>query len=222
LIDKQKIDEASHILLVTNSNSFANASALYTYILTLHKKVSLYNKEKLATNLSFLPWYEKCRAKAPSSADYAIEVNENTKELFDFFQKEEVTINVKMATSLYAGLFKRYSAFLSRECDGTIFALISELISLGAEHHKCNDFLRKHESLALFRLKSLMFKNMLLQDDARVAVFEFNETVLKSSGASISDAYKVMKEALCIVNVEEAHLVKRDENMKILKIIKDK
>ncbi|MDQ7067062.1 MAG: hypothetical protein Q9M40_03115 [Sulfurimonas sp.] len=140
-IDIEKIKNAQHILIITDSASFANASALYSAILTLHKKVSLQNTESLDVKLSFLPWFEKSRTNRPSTADYLIEVNIDTLELYNFLTQNTFKINQKIATALYAGLLSRYDNFLSSDCDSTIFALVSKLLGYNIQKQLCHEFL---------------------------------------------------------------------------------
>jgi len=92
---------------------------------------------------------------------------------------------------------------------------------LGAEYKECSRYMVNSLSLASFRLKSLLYKSMQLKDEAKVALLLISDEDLKASGAEIVDAYKTMKEVLKMVNVEEVRLLKKDENNKILKIIKD-
>ena len=221
MIDIEKINEVSHVLLIADSDSFANASVLYSYMLTLHKKVSLQSSEELGSQLSFLPWFDKSRKVAALSAEYVIEVNSDTKKIYEYLKSNNIKINKKMATALYYGLFAQFDGFTSDATDGTIFAIISELIGLKAEYKKCNLFLQKRESLASFRLRAILFKNLLLVNDAQEAEIEISDDDLKISGATMNDAYLIMKEALNIVNVRQVTLFSNDEKRKILKIIKE-
>lgn len=73
----KRIDEAKHIVVISHVNpdadSIGSASAFYTYLLTLHKKVSFFCVTKDINNkLSFLPWFDKIRNTFASSADLAI------------------------------------------------------------------------------------------------------------------------------------------------------
>ncbi len=221
-INLQKIEDSSHILLVADSSSFFNASALYTYLLTLHKKVSLQTKEELPKKFSFASWFEKSRLLAKSNAEYIVKVNSNTQKLYTFFVENEIKINQKMATSLYAGMLEQFKVFSSAECDGIVFATVSQLIALKAEYKKCNDCLVYSESLSFLRLKSLLLGTLSLKREANVAELFLSEKQLKESGANLEDAYALMDEALRLVHVKEVKLIKSDENNKILKILKEK
>ena len=215
------IDNAKYIVIRTDANSFANANALYSYILSKHKKVSLVVTEVIDTKFSFLPWYAKKRETLPASADLIIEVQPDTIALFDRVKKNDIAINQKMATSLFAGLLEFTEGFSNDRCDGTAFAVASQLIELKAEYLTCKEFLQKRESLALFRLKSLMYKNMVQSSNGQVVHLYITDEDLKSTGARLKDVDKIQKEVLTMVHVKEVRLYKSDDNNKILKSIKE-
>ena len=221
-IDLEKIQEASHLLIIIDSDNFFNGSALYTYILTLHKKVSLQTREELPKKYSFASWFEKVHLLSKSNAEYTIEMSTDTYSLYTFFVENEIKINQKMATSLYAGMLEQFTAFTSVECDGTVFASVSQLIELNAEHKKCNDYLLYSQPLSFLRLKSLLLGTLTLKEEAKVAELFLSDKQLKESGAKIEDAYVLMDDALRVVHVKEVRLLKSDENNKILKILKEK
>ena len=71
------LDNAKHILIIAHVNpdadSLGSALAMYTHVLRLHKKVSLYCKtEKINPSLSFLPFFEKVRSTVPNNYDLAL------------------------------------------------------------------------------------------------------------------------------------------------------
>ena len=221
LIPIDKIQKANHILIVANSDSFANASVLYSYILTLHKKVSISYTTSIDNKLSFLPWYSKLREVSPSSADLVLNVDSDTEKLFFFLKENRIKINKKMATSLYAGVLKQYSFFTSKQCQGTIFAVSSELINLKADYKTCHDYMQNRVSLSSLRLKALLLKSLLLKDSATKANLFISDEDMKASGGTLEDAYLIMREVLNLVHVEEVFLIKVDENSKIIKNLKE-
>jgi phosphoesterase RecJ-like protein len=221
LITFDDIDNAKHIVIMADNDSFANANALYSFVLSMHKKVSLVASEKIDTKFSFLPWFHKVKERLPASADLTIESNADTITLYKALKKSPVTINQKMATALFAGLLESSEGFLSNACDELTFAVASELIALKAQHVTCKEFLQKRESLALFRLKSLLNKKMLQSSNGEVVHLYITDKDLKSAGATQKDVYKIQKEVLTMVHVKEVILYKSDENNKILKSIKE-
>lgn len=218
MISLETIENAKHIVIVTGNDSFADASALYTFILRLHKKVSIVSeKEDIDSRFSFLPWFEKLRKIVPSSADLVIDLELETQSIYAFFKSKGIAINQKMATALYAGFLKRFHGLVNNRVDGTIFAVLSELIANGADYKQCNKFIIKRVSLSTLRLKAIMLKNMLLINDSKAALFCVNENDFKSSGASLSEAYVAMNEALCLPYVEVAILINSENE--VLKLI---
>ncbi len=218
MISLDEIEKAKHIVILTSNNSFADASALYTHILRLHKKVSIVNElQNIDSGLSFLPWFDKLRAIIPSSADLVIDLDLEIESLYKLFKSNGITINNKMATALYAGFLQRFDNFLGSGVDGTTFAFISELIKQGADYKLCNKFIARRVSLSTLRLKALMLKNMILINDSKAALFCVSADDFKSSGADMSTAFEIMKEGLCLPYIETAILI-NSEN-KILKLI---
>lgn len=219
MIPFNAIDNAKHIVIKTDADSFANANVLYSYILSKHKKVSLVVTAEIDDRFSFLPWYAKQRENTPASADLIIEAQSDAIALFDVLKKNGIKINQKMATALFAALLESTEGFLN--ADGAAFAIASELIEKKADHFTCKVFLQKRDSLALFRLKSLMYKNMRQCDNGQIMNVYISDEDFKYSGATIKDAQKVLKEVLKIVHVKEVRLYKSDDKNKILKSIKE-
>ncbi len=218
LLNQQEIDKAKHIVIVLPDNfsidCLCSANALYTYLLQLHKKVSLYtSKIDFPTNLAFLPWVDKVKSIYPSSSDYEINIFSSL-ALFEYMQVNKIALNIKMATSLYAGLLD-YSKGFTRGVNGTMFAMAKILIENKADVLSCNANLLCSQSLASLRLKSLLLAKMKLQENATKAVFELKDEDLSISGACIDDAKAVFCDALGLPTVEIAVL--RYKNEEIMK-----
>ena len=218
MVSLEDINKAKHIAILTNSNAFADASALYTHILRLHKKVSIVcESQNIEYRLSFLPWFNKLRNIVPSSADLVIDLTLETESLYNLFKSNDIAINEKMATSLYAGLLKRFDGFLNSDVDGMVFADVSELIKQGADCQLCNKYIMNRVSLSTLRLKAVMLKNMILINDSKAALFQVSDDDFKSSGAELSEAYEIMNEGLNLPYVELSILL--DSENEILKLI---
>lgn len=221
MLNIEEIKNAKHILIKTNNDSFANASAIYSYILTLHKKVSLFHEEEIASKLTFIPWYSKLKKIQAISADLVIESSEDILGYFTFFKSNSIKINQKMATALYSALLIRYDNFKSIETDGMVFAVASQLIELGADRQIAQKYIVKSDSLALFRLRALLYKSMLLIDEATEVELYISDEELMSSGATLKDAIKIMQDVLSLANVKKVTLKKSDQSMKIIKTIEE-
>ena len=254
----EKISNAKHIVVISHVNpdadSIGSASAMYSFLLQKHKKVSWFCKTKdMDWTLSFIPWFEKIKNSFSKSADLAISLDcadkkrigieiecdlinidhhitnnmfadinfvdssaiSTTKVLFDFFKKNGIKINKKMATALYAGLLDDSDGFLSQSVDGTTFATAKELIELEADYKLCNKRIMKSKSLASLRLKALMLKSMELEFNARVAVFCVTDDDMKSSGALDWDCEDALDESLSLAHVEIALLLKQNSDLSI-------
>jgi len=222
LIILNDIDNVKHIVITTDNASFANANALYSFVLSKHKKVSLIITEEIDRRFSFLPWYSMRRETAPGSADLFIEAQSDSIVLFQYLKQTGILINQKMATALFAGLLEYTENFSSVTCNGTAFAVASELIGLKAQHLTCKEFLLKRESLAVFRLKALVYKNMLQSSNGEIVNVYLSDKDLICSGATQQDVEKVLKEILKMVHVKEIRLYKSKENKNIIKSIKEK
>jgi phosphoesterase RecJ-like protein len=218
----EKINETKHICISTNSNSFAYASTIYTYILTLHKKVSIVSSDVVVEKFAFLPWFDKVRRVVPSSAELIIESDFKTQELYDFFVINKIKINKKMATALYTTLLLENKNFQNIDDNGIVFAQAKELIELGAEHRKCHEYLYNRTGLNILRLKSILFKNFILKRSATEVEVTICDDELQVVGARISDVYPLLEEFFTLVNVNEVTLIKSDEENKILINLKEK
>ena len=171
---------------------------------------------------SFLPWFDKKRDIVPSSADVVLDISCKTKELYDFFITNQIKINKKMATSLYASLLKENNGFGKRSTDGIDFALASELILLDAEYKLCHEYLNARVGLYEFRLKAVLFKNFVLTDNAKAVEVFISDDELKRTGSKLSDVYPLLEEFFTLVHVKEVTLKKSDEENKILINLKEK
>ncbi|MBN2817196.1 MAG: phosphoesterase [Campylobacterales bacterium] len=220
MLDIKSIENAKHILLKTDNKSFANASALYSYLMTLHKKVTLFSSDVLPYKFSFLPWYEKCKSSIPASADLVVEVSEDSLSYYSFLQSRAVKINVKMATALYAGILLRYNNFSSQKVDGMVFASASELITAGAKYQEAQKYIVNWNSLALFRLKARVLSSMMLKENATHAELFVCNDDLAFSGASLEDAQLIADEVLSIAHVQSVSVFKSDEEMKTIYTIR--
>ena len=254
----ETIEKARHIVVIAHVNpdadSLSSASAVYTYMLKLHKKVSFFCVSKhIDEKLKFLPWIEKIRDTFPSDADLAISLDcgthkriginiaidlinidhhqsndayakfnivdsnaiSTTQVLFDFFKANDISINSKMATALYAGLLDDSSNFLSAKTDGKVFAMAKELCELGADVKRCSEYISKYMSLAAYRLKGAMMLSMTLHQDGEVAVLHVDQNMMQKYGARASDCEAALEEALHLPSVKVALLLRENKNLTI-------
>jgi hypothetical protein len=204
LLNTQSIVDAKHIVISLPSQAsieaVAAANALYSYVLTLHKKVSLHSDEiSFSKNLTFLPWMQKIKSSYPTSADLEISVDKS-ENIVGFFKTNNIKLNKKMATSLYAALVAKTESF-SKSVDGMVFAWAKELVEAGADAVGCNKYILSYNSLATLRLKAIMLKKLMLTEEANVAFINLTDEDLRSSGTTISDAKIIVKDALSLPTV---------------------
>jgi len=213
----EKISDAKHVEIVVQKEYLCVGSALYTYILTLHKKVSFVCKDEVsAYKYTFLPWFDKVKKTDTPAADLSINFNLSAIKLFEFFKNSNIHINKKMALALYGAILNETRGFEKSMSNGTIFAVCSELIDLGANHNLAFQSIQNHSSLSMLRLKSILLKKMVLLNDAKVALFEIDERDLKLSGATIEMARELILEAFKLPYVEVLVLICSSEVIKII------
>jgi len=216
-----KIDKANYIVIQVDKKNIPSASALYTHILRLHKKVSLVCvDEDIDNHLSFLPWFDKIKNTKPSSADLVIDLDMDSVELFEWFATNKISLNKKMATALYAGLLIDTDGFKNSSVNGMKFAMANELISCDAEYKLCTKFILNSSDLSTLRLKAILFKGMLLKENATLVFMNISDDDLKKCGAKIQDCEPIMKEALNLPYAKEVVLVNSDKENEILRRIK--
>lgn len=79
------VEKAKHIVLIAHVNpdadSFGSVSAMYTQMMRMHKKCSIYCvSTHLNQQLDFLPWFDKTRTTFPAHADLAMSFDCGAKE----------------------------------------------------------------------------------------------------------------------------------------------
>jgi bifunctional oligoribonuclease and PAP phosphatase NrnA len=251
----EAIENAKHVVVIAHINpdadSLSSASAIYTYMLKLHKKVSFFCASKtIDEKFKFLPWVEKLRSIFPKDADLAISLDcgaherlgaqididlinidhhqsndayakfnlvdpkaiSTTQVLFDFFKENEISINSKMATALYAGLLDDSMGFTSPKTDFKSFEMARELCLLGADVVTCNRYINNYISLAAYRLKGAMMLSMKLLLDGTMALLHVDQTMMQMYGAKASDCEAALEEALYLPTVKVALLVRENRD----------
>ncbi|MBU0720788.1 bifunctional oligoribonuclease/PAP phosphatase NrnA [bacterium] len=88
----KRIDDAGHVVVIAHAHpdadSIGAASAFYTHLLRLHKKVSFFCvTHDINPKLKFIPWTDKIRNSFVSSADLAIS--------FDCASRERLGVEVE-------------------------------------------------------------------------------------------------------------------------------
>jgi len=216
MVSLKAIEKAKNITILTDDDSFGDASALYTYILRLHKKVSLVSPEReLHKKISCIPWFEKVKKTVNASSDLSIDLRKNQGSLYELFQVNSVSINEKMATALYASYLQKPECYTQKK---NIFAL-AELLRLKANHEVCMRDLKKNLPLSLFRLKAILFARLVLHENAQVAIISLEEEDFQKTGATMYDLDVIMQEVLNIAHVQRVVVVDAENENKLVRII---
>ena len=135
-----------------------------------------------------------------------------TQVLFELFEQENITPNVKMATALYAGLLDDSFGFLSEKVDTQAFKMAAELCEAGALVHQCAVELFQRHSLAALRLKGLMLQEMRLADEGRIAILTVSLEMMLQSGAHGADCEAALHESMGLPTVQSALLLREKSN----------
>ena len=229
----EKIDACKHIALIVGNDidALCAASALYTHLMRLHKKVSFVCLETFSPyKLSFIPWNEKVKAQLPSSAEsivsFGVEQEKFTQEqeervlvqawqqhesfsygMYDFFIQHAIELNQKMAMALCSGLLYSSDNLAKRWVDGTTFASLGKLIEAGASYATCHDYVTKTKSLSALRFKAYVIENMDLLCDASLAYINVDENQLLAYGVCEDDFFYALQEQLSLPSVKISALV---------------
>jgi len=247
----QALDDAQHILIIAHVNpdadSMGSALAMYTHVLRLHKKVTIFCKtEKMNPALNFLPFIDKVKHNLPSHYDLALSFdcgaikrlgidvdgklvnidhhvsNENygdinlidtsaistTQVLYDFFQRNNIKLNAKMSTCLFAGLIDDSQNFTTDKTDERAFLMAASLIKSGADNALCIKELFKSRSLASVRMKAKMLASAQLRCNGKLVSTLVPRSFFEETGAYEVDCEEALHETLELVNVEVAFMLR--------------
>ena len=138
-----------------------------------------------------------------------------TQVLFDIFKENDIKINPKMATALYAGLLDDSHGFLAPKTDARSFKMAAELTALKADIVTSATSLFHENSLAALRLKGMMFEKMFLLLDAKVVVHLVTREMMKSSGAREVDCEAALEESMGLPHVQLALMLRENRDGKI-------
>ena len=205
MLNLEEIKRVSHIAIVCDNDSFCRASALYTYVLQQHKKVSLLSSEVLDVRFDSVAWYDKVRYQEGSSkADLTIAVE--GLDLFKIFEEHEISLNQKMLDALCADLLWQSKHRSPAALDGIYFASLSALIQRGANYTKYAEALLCREPLSKMRLQGVMQQKMVLKNGATEAEIILSDDDLDATGASLKEADEIAQEILRTVHLSKVVL----------------
>ncbi len=230
------INSASHIAIYVENRADAVtlgcASALYTYLLQLHKKASFIVQDlEIERKYQNIAWNSAIRGTIPHKVDYVLNIEALREKnsgfivfgLDSFLDFAKVKINKKMAQSLYYALYAESQNFTVMGISVQHFKLASKLIEAGAIPDQVNEDLSFSEPLSLLRLKKEVLNEFELLEAARVAYVKIDSLTLLNCGAKNEDMSKVLEELLQLAHVEVAFsLINEDESIKLVLVSKSK
>ncbi len=135
-----------------------------------------------------------------------------TQVLFDLFHENEIKVNPKMATALYAGLLDDSHGFLAPKTDARSFKMAAALTEAKADISLCARELFHHNSLAALRLKGMMFEKMYLLFEARVVIHLVTKEMMAVSGGREVDCEAALEESMGLPHVELALMLRENRN----------
>jgi len=130
-----------------------------------------------------------------------------TQVLYNYFVSQDVKINKKMATALYAGLVDDSDNFMSDKSDYKTFEMAKVLLQKDADKKSVIKELFQTSALSRLRLKGTMFSKMELVGDATIALHKVTQDDLLSSGAFCGDCEEALEESVYLPTVHIALLL---------------
>ncbi len=135
--------------------------------------------------------------------------------VYDFFKSQDIKINAKMATALYAGLVDDSQNFTTKKTDARSFMMAADLIKSGADNALCVHELFKNRSLASLRMKAKMLGEARLYCSARVVMTLVEKSFFEETGAYEVDCEEALHESLELASVEVAVMLRYTKEGKI-------
>ena len=103
--------------------------------------------------------------------------------VYDIFKSWDSLISRDIALCIYTALVEDTNFFSDSSTDERVFELARNLTKLGARPEVVGENLTQRNSLAKLRLDALFIDAMVLKKDAKVAIGEVSDDMLKKSGA---------------------------------------
>ncbi len=135
-----------------------------------------------------------------------------TQVLYDLFKGNNIKINPKMATALYAGLLDDSHGFTSDKTDQRSFEMAADLVKSGADIALCSQTLFQRTSLAALRLKGLMLQNVKLLHGAMIASLMVTREMMESTGALEVDCEAALEESMHLPTVKTALMLRQNRD----------
>ncbi len=130
-----------------------------------------------------------------------------TQVVYDFFNDQGIRINAKMATALYAGLLEGSQHFLHVKTDIRVFEMAAELLRCGADSSGVAKALFQNRSLASLRLEGVLYRQLRLRHEGRIALLHVNVEALTATGAVPQEAEQALQRVQTLTTVSVSVLL---------------
>ncbi|RUM64827.1 MAG: hypothetical protein DSZ03_03800 [Sulfurimonas sp.] len=131
-----------------------------------------------------------------------------TQMVYDFFREHHIAINAKMATALYAGLVDDSQHFLHTKTDAAAFEMAAELLRCGADTRGVAKALFQTTSLASLRLEGVLYEQLRLRHDGRIALLHLDLQTRSDTGAEPHEAEAALHRAQTLATVNVSVLLR--------------
>jgi len=135
--------------------------------------------------------------------------------LYDFFKDNDIKINAKMATCLFAGLVDDSQNFTTSKTDARAFLMAADLIQSGADNALCIEELFKNRSLASIRMKAKMLSAARLHHSGKLVSTLVERSFFEETGAYEVDCEEALHESLELISVEVAFMLRYTKDGRI-------
>jgi len=132
--------------------------------------------------------------------------------VFDFFEKNNITISKDMATALYVSIFSDTVGFTTPRVNATTFEKLSKLTQTGIDPSFIANRLQQQDSLAKYRALPKILNSLELYREGKVATIYCKEKWIIQSGAELSELDFISNMILNIAIVETVAYFRKVDN----------
>lgn len=132
--------------------------------------------------------------------------------LLAWFDEQNIALNAKMATALYAGMAYDTMGFIGARTSPETFEAAARLVRAGAEATAVNRALFMRSTLAALRLKGRMLEGLQLFGDGRIAVLTAAREDFAATGAAVFESEPAFQNAMHLPTVQAGVLMREAED----------
>lgn len=132
--------------------------------------------------------------------------------VFDFFEKNEISISKDMATSLYVSIFSDTVGFTTPRVNAKTFEKLSKLAATGIDPSFIANRLNQQDSLAKYRALPKVLESLELHCEGKIATVYCEELWIEQSGVELGELDFVSNMILNIAIVETVAYFRKVDN----------